>query len=350
MRIVSFSRPAFPLFSGQYLVFRALSFLVLATTGHLAAAQDPTVVPKTETSAASANVLYALNDTDEGVDVVRQNQLVARYLRFSGAKPVIFPLLGPGGEDLTRHYPIADPLDSEKRDHIHHRSFWFTHGDVNGVDFWAETANHGRIEQQAIETSSTGETVTITTENAWVNADGKRLLSDRRDYTFFDFDGMRAIDCVIELRATDGDVVFGDTKEGSFGIRVAGTMKVDAGKGGKIISSRGLEDGKTWAQQAEWVDYYGPVKSPSTDGESIAGVAIMNHPTSFGFPTRWHVRTYGLFAANPFGVHHFVGGAPTEGVTIEAGETLTLKYRVLLHSGSTEDADIAPAWKAYAGE
>lgn len=285
---------------------------------------------------------YKIEVTDTGAVVSRNSEPVAEYLKFSGAKPVISALYGPSGERLTRSYPVADALPTEKLDHIHHRSFWFTHGEVNDVDFWAETEGHGKIMETSFKASSDGESATMDTENDWMDATGKKLLSDRRRYKYHDSQGMRAIDCTIQLIAGEGPVVFGDTKEGSFGVRVAGTMKVDSKKGGKIVTSGGLEDGAAWGEAAEWVDYYGPV-----DGKTV-GVAILNHPSSYGFPTRWHVRTYGLFAANPFGVHHFTGGDRTEGVRLEAGEEITLKYRVLLHDGTTEEAGIAKAWKEYA--
>lgn len=285
--------------------------------------------------------VYKVEVNDVGAIITRNGQPVAEYLKFSGAKPVFASLTGPNGEHLTRNYPITDALDTEKQDHIHHRSMWFTHGEVNGVDFWAEGENHGNILQTDLSVSAEPGSATIKTSNDWVDAKGKRLLSDKRLFTFHDSLGMRAIDCTITLIASDGPVVFGDTKEGSFGIRVAGTMKVDAKKGGKIVSSEGLEDGAAWGKEAAWVDYYGPV------GDSVSGIAILNHPSSFGYPTRWHVRTYGLFAANPFGVHHFVGGKPTEGVRIEDGKNLTLKYRVLLHDGTTSEAKIDQAWEQY---
>ncbi|MEL7336591.1 MAG: DUF6807 family protein, partial [Planctomycetota bacterium] len=128
------------------------------------------------------------------------------------------------------------------------------------------------------------------------------------------------------------DVNFGDTKEGTFGIRVPGRMKVDAKQGGSILNSRGDQNKQSWGKTAEGVTYGGPVTGAS--GETIqAGITIVNHPTSYGFPCRWHGRTYGLFAANPFGVHHFVGGDKTKGTNLPAGESIRLRYRVYLHPG-----------------
>jgi hypothetical protein len=285
---------------------------------------------------------YTIQEDPAGPIILRDGETMAQLLAESGAKPVIYPLIGPGGLEMTRHYPIAESLPTEKEDHIHHRSFWFTHGDVNGVDFWAEGEGHGRIKQTQLTATETNGSVKIQTENDWLDAAGDRVLSDSREIVFRDVGGMRAVDFTVQLKATDGPVVFGDTKEGTFGIRVAGTMKVDAGQGGTVVSSDGLQNSDAWGKPAAWVDYYGPVR------DKTVGIAILNHPSSFGFPTRWHVRTYGLFAANPFGVHHFTGGEPTDGVRLEKGETLTLKYRVLLHQGTTAQAEIAKAFASYA--
>jgi hypothetical protein len=79
------------------------------------------------------------------------------------------------------------------------------------------------------------------------------------------------------------------------------------------------------------------------------GIAILNHPDSFRFPTCWHVRSYGLFAANPFGLHEFAGGKPDRGaVTLAPGKTLVLRYRVLLHRGDEKAGKVAEAFAAYA--
>jgi hypothetical protein len=148
------------------------------------------------------------------------------------------------------------------------------------------------------------------------------------------------IDLDIWLRASDGPVEFGDTKEGSFGIRVAEWMKVDAKLGGKITSSRGKIDGDAWGLPAEWVDYTG-----DHQGERV-GIAILCHPSSYRAPGRWHVRTYGLFAHNPFGRKDFpeVEGESREGgATLADGETMLLAYRVILHRGDAT-LSLLPKW------
>ncbi len=151
----------------------------------------------------------------------------------------------------------------------------------------------------------------------------------------------RVLDFEVTIKATGKPVTFGDTKEGMFGLRVASTMDVKAKKGGKITNAEGITDGAAWGKASPWVDYTGPV-----DGQTV-GVAILNHPESFRYPTTWHVRDYGLFAANPFGWHDF-GMNKAGNYTIPSGESIRFEYRVILHKGPTDKAGIPAAFQAFA--
>ena len=286
---------------------------------------------------------FDVEQDDTGVTVKLKGELFTRYLIKSGAKPVLWPVVGPDGVKMTRQYPIEDALEFEKQDHVHHRSFWFTHGNVNGVDFWAETDNHGNIVHKKFEKVSGGDTAKIISLNDWVGPDGETIGSDQRALTFGVNGENRWIDCDITFTAGEKTVVFGDTKEGSFGLRVAGSMKVEAEQGGEIVNSQGLKDKEAWGKPAGWVDYHGRI------GEKVYGIAIMNHPSSYGYPTHWHVRTYGLFAANPFGLKDFYGkdSGKDGALTLKPGESFSLRYRVVLHRGNETDAHIAELFKEY---
>lgn len=285
---------------------------------------------------------FTIKEIDGGLEVQQDGKLVTRYLTRSGAKPILWPVIGPEGAEMTRGYPMRDVAPKEKKDHVHHRSFWFTHGDVNGVSFWHENDSHGVIEHRRFDKISGGETATIVTTNDWTHK-GKRHCQDVRTIVIGgDFD-QRLIDFDITLSAPDGPVVFGDTKEGSFGLRVAGSMRTELKEGGRIVNTHGQTDAEAWGKAAPWVDYSGPV------GDQQVGVAIMNHPSSFRFPTYWHVRTYGLFAANPFGLHDFKRSKEFDGShKLAKGESFRLRYRVLIHSGDEKEGKVAAAYKAYA--
>ncbi len=286
---------------------------------------------------------YEIVKEEDGLTIHRDGKLLTRYLLKSGTKPILYPVLGPDGVPMTRRYPIESTGEHEREDHIHHRSFWFTHGDVNGIDFWAEKEGvTGQIIHESFDEVTDGETARVVTTNRWVDPEGNIVCRDRRTITFGTDEGTPYIDFDVTVMAGEKEVTFGDTKEGSFGIRVAGSMKVDAKQGGTIVNREGIKNGDAWAKRSSWVDYYGPVK-----GKTV-GFAILNHPSSYGYPTYWHVRTYGLFAANPFGVHDFAGkDGPSGDHTIEPGGKMHLRYRVLLHEGTTDEADIEAAFTRY---
>jgi hypothetical protein len=291
-------------------------------------------------STAAAEV--TAEKTPEGVSVKADGKPFTEYLVKSGSKPILWPIFGPTGKRVTRNWPLENGVAGETdRDHVHQRSLWFTHGSVNGIDFWSE--GKGRIEHREFVKIESGPEAVIVTRNDWLSPDGSKLqLQDERTFKFGADALRRWIDCEIVLRATSGPVVFGDTKEGSFGVRVASSMRVDSKQGGKIVNSDGKTNAAAWGKPAAWVDYHGPV-----EGETL-GIAILNHPTSFGFPSHWHVRTYGLFAANPFGLSDFTAGATKGEYTLPAGETMKLRYRVLLHKGDEKSGGVAESFAEFA--
>lgn len=286
---------------------------------------------------AAAKMRVDATTEPAGWEVYVGDQLFAGYRFDDGGKPIVYPVYGPDGLAMTRNFPMKKDIKGERSDHDHHRSLWLTHGDVNGVDFWLDDEGCGRIVHQDGSAKVTDDgTVVLLTSNHWLGPDGNKILGDTRRFEFIVDDDRRIIDCDVLLKATDGDVNFGDTKEGTFGIRVAGTMKVDARTGGKITNAEGLTNKEAWGKPSPWVDYSGPVQ------DKVGGITIHAHPSGFGAPCRWHVRTYGLFAANPFGVHHFDGGPKRGGIVLKEGSRMRLNYRVVLHRGEL-DFDVANA-------
>lgn len=273
---------------------------------------------------------YQLEQTETGVKVLYDNELTTQYI-IEGQCPILWPLLASDGTKMTRDFPMSDQTEDEKRDHPHHRSLWFTHGAVNGTDFWHKG---GKVIHQEFTRLEGGTSATIESTNVWTKDDGQQVLKERRRMIFGASDSLRWIDVDLVLTAAFGDVHFGDTKEGTFAVRVAESMKVDRGTGGKIVNSDGKTNLLAWGQPANWVNYTGPI------GDKSYGIAMFCHPKSFNYPNRWHVRTYGLFAANPFGSNSFTGVTePGAGVTLKQSEDLRLRYRVVLHQG-IEDSQV----------
>jgi len=279
-----------------------------------------------------------------GVTIMSEDGVFATVHATARPRPFVWPVTAPGGTPVTRSYPMARE-EGEQEDHPHHRSLWFAHGSVNGFDFWHTKAPQERIVHVATKTSQvSANVVEVESDYAWKVENGRVIMRERRALRFEDHGDHRCIEVAVTLRATEGDVVLGDTKEGTFALRLHPSLRVD-GKvaSGTLINSEGLSGKGVWGKRARWVHDYGPV-----DG-AVVGVAIFDHPENLRHPTWWHARTYGLVAANPFGVHHFEQRQSGAGdYVIKHGDELALRYRAVIHSGAWDADRVEAAWRAWA--
>lgn len=266
--------------------------------------------------------------------------------RAAEPRPFVFPIHGPGGVPMTRSFPMAE-VAGEETDHPHHQSLWFAHGDVNGFDFWTGKAHRERMVWDGKETiEPVGRSCRVRCGYRWLVDDDTLVCTEERELVFGGVDDARTIDVTVTLRPAQTPMVLGDTKEGTFAVRVQPALCVESKTAtGKLINSEGQADVAVWGKRARWIDDSGTI-----DGKKV-GVAMFDHPDNHGHPTWWHARTYGLLAANPFGVHDFEQKpAGTGTLTVPVGESLRLRYRVLLHGAGWDAARIEAAWKAWLTE
>jgi len=285
-----------------------------------------------------------ITEHDDKLTVQINGKLFTEYRFKDVPRPYFYPVIGPTGEGVTRNWPMKEAAD-EERDHPHQRSLWFTHGDVNGNNFWSEEEGAGRIvHDKFLQITSGPEVGVIRSQNNWVSGSGEIVCTDTRTTKFYNRPEGRMMDFEITIHASHGRVTMGDTKEGSMAIRLTPTLRLKGEVGqGHIVNSESVRDGDTWGKRAAWCDYYGPVKG------QIVGVAIFDHPQNPRHPTWWHVRDYGLFAANPFGIHDFENQPAGAGaLTIEAGQSLTFRYRFYFHKGDEQQGKVAWMYRDYA--
>ncbi|TLD68919.1 hypothetical protein FEM03_19855 [Phragmitibacter flavus] len=298
----------------------------------------------------------------DGVRVLHQGKPFAEYIVNQGNKPFLWPVYGPTGKSMTRDYPMKE-VEGEDKDHVHQRGISFGHEGVGGFDSWAEKATF----EGGINDPKRGETnrkrlaavgyikhreytklaadehhASVSSICDYTDAEGKKLMSEERHLVFRVIDGNRIIDFNQDLIASSGDVKLDDKKDAGLYIRVPTSMSVDTKKGGRIINDAGQVDNDAWAQPAKWVAYYGPVQ------DEVVGVTILNHPSSFRHPTRWHVRSYGLFTANPFASQQYDKSLPDAGLTLKSSEKIKLRHRMIFHKGDEKEAKIAEAYETYA--
>lgn len=270
-------------------------------------------------------------------------------------KPYLAPLRTAGGGVVTRAFPMDAKVAGEAHDHPHHRGLWFTHGDVNGYDFWGNEPEQkgagkgkGDVVLKKVNKLTSGKTGTVDATFEW-KAAGHTLLTENRKMTFYSDPQLRTIDFDITL-SPEEKVTFGDTKEGMFAIRLAAPLEEQQPKGitepkrtGKLVNAQNKAGEKNvWGKRSEWADYSGQI-----EGKPV-GVAIFDHPSNPRHPTYWHARAYGLFATNIFGVHDFENDKNRDGsLTIQPGQPLRFRFRVVVHPGLST-VQIGELYKTYA--
>jgi hypothetical protein len=277
-------------------------------------------------------------------------------------KPYLYPLRAASGIIVTRHWPMEKVSAIEPVDHQHQRGVWFGPDMVNGFDFWNNERSYKKTEISGyIKLNKVGDLKSgkkkgsIAATFDWIDPKGVKIVEESRQITFHDLPKLRVIDFEIDLTAVT-QAKFGDGKDCCFGIRLAPQLQED-----KVIKTKGKPDvtipgppgvisnseGKTtepevWGKPADWCDYSGEI-----NGEKL-GIAIFDNPKN-SRRSRWHVRGYGLFAANPFGQSAFTNDKSQDGsVTLQPGEKLHFQYRVVIHPGDAKSADIAKLWAEYA--
>lgn len=376
----------------------------MKTLHYLAVAVLTVVLTVSSLFAASEVTFQSIEDGR--VQILVDGELFTQFIPDFARTPVFWPVLSTNGSLLTRslYWPQPDNKykviegsfsaedyarflaagdhdwadimrcnemirPAESMDHPHQRSIWFNHGMVNGKDFWSCSSDTGiSAELISAENNSDGQVV-LKIRCRWNDlSSNKDLCEDLRTVTLgvVPETTIRFIDYRVDLTALVEQVVLGDTKEGTFGIRVASTMELGANKknpawGGTIVNAEGLKDDDAWGKRTAWVNFNGKVAKHLTAeqidaGADIqtaemvnAGIVVMDHPSSFRFPSWYHVRGYGLFAVNPFGLKDFVPQDKLDGtVTLKKGETLSFRYRVLVYDGELSPKEITPIYEEFA--
>lgn len=335
-----------------------------------------------QTKKQTSNEKYGLNidfvshEAEKRVDVMVDNKLFTSYCWPEKLfKPILYPVLSVGGNAITRGYPL-NPRQGERIDHPHQVGVWFNYGDVDSYDFWNNseaipadkksgygTDKHIKIDQLK---GGKGEGVMVTIES-WVDPSGKELLSEKTEFHFIAKGSIRIIDRIATLTATGKAVSLKDNKEGMMAMRVARQLEltskeelimIDAkgnpttvakmsneGVTGNYLSSEGITGDAVWGTRAKWMKLNGKI------GNEKIAVVMLDHPKNQSYPTYWHARGYGLFAANPLGCSVFSNGKETLNYSIPAGKSSIFRYRILINSGADmTDAEINTYANDFSGK
>lgn len=288
-------------------------------------------------------------EKENQIDVMMNGQLFTSYLyKPELTKPILYPVLSPSGIKVNRSYPF-EIVAGESNDHPHHTGVFFTYDKVNQDGFWNNTTTPPQIKHIKIAKMEGGkEKGTLSTVMHWVAKSGKTLLVENRTMVFYPGKDSYKIDFTMTLTAKDTAVVFQDTKEGMFAIRVAHWLREKDKDGTAMyLSSNGDEFEKNvWGKRAKWMRLEG-----EKDGKTV-GITILNHPTSINYPTFWHARGYGLFAVNPLGQYAFESRNKVENpkkfnLTLQQGESAVFKFRMVIYEGKKVKQDCDKEFDDY---
>jgi hypothetical protein len=332
------------------------------------------ILSVTAANAASSGVQVTPDETQRRVDITIDGKPFTSYMwPTTLKKPVLFPLIAEDGVTVTRGYPLA-PRGSERVDHPHHAGLWFNYGNANGFDFWnnsdaikeADRGKMGTIHHTKIVSAKSGkDDGELVVDSVWETGANKDILNETTKYVFSQKGDSRTIDMTVTLTALD-KVVFNDDKEGVLGIRVAHFLESPTEKGGTFADASGRptkvegntsgatgvyltsEDVKgdaAWGTRGRWCELTGT----TADGHNET-IAIFDHEGNPGYPTYWHARGYGLFAANPLGRSIFDPKQPKFDYTLEKGQSARFHYRVVLYSHTVSAAEMNAAADAFEKE
>ena len=351
-----------------------LPLAALAFTGAAATAQATRAPAKGATKAAAVSYMVQVtpHESDRRVDITVDGKPFTSYVwPTNQKKPVLYPIISDAGTTVTRGFPLQT-RPGERVDHPHHAGLWFNYGDVDGLDFWnnsdsikASVAHkYGTIVHKTIRGAHSGPgegTLDVTEE--WVSSTNVPLLKEDTHFIFRAHNGMRTIDRITSLTALDSTVHFNDNKEGVIGMRVARQLeqpsmtpekytdasgkvttvaKLDtAGIHGWYTSSTGLQGDSVWGTRGKWAMLTGDV-----NGAPVT-LAILDHPKNVGFPTYWHARGYGLFAANPLGQKAMSNGKETLNYSLPAGQTVTFRHQVLILDKKATAAELEDYYNGF---
>ncbi len=267
------------------------------------------------------------------IDVTIGNLFFTSY-RFEDDEkyPFFFPVNSPvSGASVTSMRNGIYP---------HHSSLFFGCDRVNGGNYWQEGLERGRIISIGARVLETGgDRAVIEDECIWKRPDAESPIKDKRLITITaPAPGIFQIDFDIEMEMLM-DVVIPVTNHSLFSVRMAEDLSVK--QGGVMVNSEGQSGEKaTFGQRAAWMDFYG-----NRQATGFEGIAIMQHPTNKWFPSPWFTRDYGFMSPTPM-----YWPEDSKATSMSKGEKVKLRYRVIVHGGTADEAGISKLYEKYKAE
>ncbi len=291
-----------------------------------------------------------ITSVDGKLRVEIDGQMFTELVYKESPRPYLYPVYGPGGQMMTRNFPMKKGVPGEAKDHPHHRSIWHGHQGVNGNDLWTEGRPHNGtiVHDELLLVKADKDVGVIRARNKWLDGKKEIQCTDETTLRFYGNADVRMLDYEVTIIASHGKLVLSDQKDAFVAMRTHPALRIrpvgNAKPTGHAINSAGDRDKALWGKSAKWLDYWGPI-----DGQ-VVGIAMFDHPTNPRHPTHWHARDYGLVTANCFGLHHFSHGKLPRNAgnfVLNEGKSVRFRYRFYFHKGSADQANIPAQYQAY---
>lgn len=237
--------------------------------------------------------------------------------------PFFYPLLGPSGQSLTRMgHPGAE-------NHDHHRSVWFAHYKVLGIDFWSMDMPGFIRQLNWYEYRDAADECGMAVNLGWFDGHDPQPLLTQELVVFLHplEEGEYTLDLQSTFRPTAAELEFQQTNFGFLAVRVAKSIAAHFGAGQLTGSSGEQGEPKLFGQAHPWMDYSGPVAVPEGAGAvqvRTEGITYFDHPSNPHYPAKWHVREDGWMGAS---------ACRDQPLITRREDPLKLRYMLHVHRG-----------------
>jgi hypothetical protein len=279
---------------------------------------------------------FSWRQTDTSIALFNHGRLVWEHVHDRKMGKPYMRIGSLDGTELTRPCPF--PKGYPKSDHTWHRALWWSWKAINGVNYW-EKNQQGTDPVDVEITHRDDGSAQLQMTIAYHLPDQPPMAMENRLITVSAPDAVGTYSIAWQATFTPpgaDDVVFNKNSYGGMAIRMAAECCGDAAAERPpwtFLDSEGRANCNN--QKARWVAYSGTTPS----GQSAA-VAMFDHPDNPRHPSWWQSRSHYPYLNPSF--------TCKEDFRLRAGESLTLKYCILVHHGSADRERLEQEWKVFA--
>jgi hypothetical protein len=206
-------------------------------------------------------------------------------------------------------------------DHDHHRSIWFAHNKVLGIDFWGDRLPPKVRQLDWLAYVDADDEAIAAMKLGWFDGHDPSPLMEQELVAAVrpgPSNGETILELQTSFKPNAATLELAQTNFGFLAVRVAKNLSARFG-GGRLTGADGKSgEPALFGVANPWMDYSGPVP---TGGEE--GIAFLDHPSNVSYPSKWHVRDDGWMGASV---------CRDRAIVLERDKPLTLRYLLYAHA------------------